>query len=545
MAVSFVAATLAILLMLELLASTVVYNVLMYSPVLGYLAMTRAGHAAKIFALQAAVDADWTVLDPDTTFRPGQPASLSLQQEGDPPEISYLELDVPYIAPGSPAPPRPTFALLVDSDGWVVASSYPGRYPVSANIDDLLPEGRVLIQSALAGTSEGAVREGPLGRVAAVARPVIGPEQSPLGAVYIETPGGWPAGDGSNLLAMITWIVLPSSLFWLCLILPIGALFGVLTTRNVIRRIERLAGATARFTQGEYTQRVPVSRPDEIGQLEQQFNRMAEQLVDSFEQRRALAEQSARREERARIDQELTSAYYIQRSLLPEEVPSLPGWEIEPFYRPARQVGGDLYDFLALPGGQIGIVIGDANGKGMPAALIMATTCTMVRAAAPGLSSPGEVLARVNNLLQDHVPPATFATCFYAILDPPSGRIRFANAGHTLPYLCRDREILELRATGMPLGLMRDQSYPENEIASAAGDCLLFHTDGLAEARDPGRQLFGLPRLRRLLQEHDRKAGLVETLLRELDAFTGPDWEQEDDITLIVLRRAENSSLTD
>jgi serine phosphatase RsbU (regulator of sigma subunit) len=539
-----VAVTLAILLTLECLASLVVYNVLTYSPVLAYLAMARAGQAARIYALQAAVLAEGDALNEDTTFQPGQPASVSMRQAGDPPQLSNLELNVPYIPPGSPAPPRPTFALLVDPAGQVVASSFPDRIPHGADVAEALPEDRALIESALEGNSDGAVKEDPQGHSAAVARTVWGRGQEPLGAVYIQTPGGWLTGNENHLLDVLTWIVLPSSLFWLCLILPIGALFGVLTTRNVIQRIERLAGATARFTEGEYEQRVPVSQADEIGQLEQQFNRMAEQLVLSFEERQALAEQSARREERARIEQELTSAYFIQRSLLPEQVPALPGWEIEPFYQPARQVGGDLYDFLELPGGQFGIVIGDANGKGMPAALIMATAVTMVRAAAPGAASPGDVLAQVNHLLQDHVPPATFVTCFYAVLDPARGRLRFANAGHTLPYLVENGEIQELRATGMPLGLMPDQSYPEQEISCTKGDFILFHTDGLAEAHNAERQIFGLPRLRRLLQEHSGSAALIEKLLDELKEFTGESWEQEDDVTLILLKRGKNSPLT-
>jgi serine phosphatase RsbU (regulator of sigma subunit) len=264
---------------------------------------------------------------------------------------------------------------------------------------------------------------------------------------------------------------------------------------------------------------------------------MAEQLVTSFEQQRSLAEQSARREERARIEQEMQSAYFIQKSLLPGAVPSIPGWKIEPFYQPARQVGGDLYDFLSLPGGKIGFVIGDANGKGMPSALIMATTTAMLRAATPTCDSPGQALKRVNDLLHVYIPPKTFATCFYAILDPASGRLTFANAGHNLPYLAHDGKISELWSTGMPLGLMPEQEYPEGEVNVAADDCLLFYSDGLVEAHDANREMFGAPRLRQLLQEHHNEERLIEILLEELEAFTGAEWEQEDDVTLLTLRK--------
>jgi serine phosphatase RsbU (regulator of sigma subunit) len=319
--------------------------------------------------------------------------------------------------------------------------------------------------------------------------------------------------------------------------LPIGLVFGVLTTRSLIRRIERLASATSKFTEGDFSQRVPIARQDEIGQLEAQFNQMAEQLVESFEERQSLAEQSARREERARIEQEMTSAYYIQRSLLPEQVPSIPGWQIEPFYRPAKEVGGDLYDFLSLPDGRIGLVIGDVTGKGIPAALIMATTTAMIRAAAPRAASPGEVLALINNLLHIHMPSGMFTTCFYAILDPNTDRLCFANAGHNVPYLSHNGTIKELRARGMPLGLMPDQSYPEAEVTITADDLVLFYTDGLVEAHGAAREMFGFPRLKRLMQEHSREDTLIDRLLDELEHFTGENWDQEDDVTFVTLRK--------
>jgi serine phosphatase RsbU (regulator of sigma subunit) len=565
MAVSYVAVTLVIVLLLESFVIGVVLYAFTRSQFAGYLALTRADHAAQLYALQAAVQADRTALDPNTTFEPGQDASIGFEQEGAPPEnwpppewsqqagsqqewppqewsqqewpagFSFFGLSVPYIEPGASAPNRPAFALLIDPAEQVLTSSYPDRYPAAMNPTQELSEDLPLIRSALAGNPDSAIRDTPQGRVASVARTIWSRDREPLGAVYIQAPaGGLP---DTSFLTEVAGFVIPSAILWLCLMLPVGLLFGFLTTRGLIRRIERLAGATAQFTKGDTAQRVPVSRPDEIGQLEGQFNQMAEQLVDSFEQRQALAEQSARREERARIEQELTSACYIQQSLLPEAVPSIPGWQIEPFYRPAREVGGDLYDFLALPDGRLGIVIGDVTGKGMPAALIMATTCAMIRSAAPGIASPGEVLSWVNNLLEGNIASGTFATCFYAVLEPGSGRLRFANAGHSLPYLARDGEIHELRATGLPLGLLAEQSYPEQEVTLTADDRILFYTDGLVEAHAPDREMFGTPRLKRLLQEHSHAAGLLEFLLNRLEEFTGAGWEQEDDVTLVMVRR--------
>jgi steroid delta-isomerase-like uncharacterized protein len=249
--------------------------------------------------------------------------------------------------------------------------------------------------------------------------------------------------------------------------------------------------------------------------------------------------------ERERIEQELRVARQIQRSLLPEATPELYGWEFETYYKPAREVGGDFYDFLEFEDGRLGLVVGDATGKGMPAALVMATTRGMLRAVAQSLDSPGEVLARVNDALYPDVPSAMFVTCFYAILDPAAGRLRYANAGHDLPYVLHNGECThELRATGMPLGLMPEMSYEEKEAVLSEGDSILFYSDGLVEAHDPNYEMFGFPRLRALIAEHGKERSLVDSLLEELYSFTGKGWEQEDDITLLTLKRSASLSRT-
>src|SRR5918999_1475658 len=200
--------------------------------------------------------------------------------------------------------------------------------------------------------------------------------------------------------------------------------------------------------------------------------------------------------ERERVEQELRVARSIQQASLPEEVPTLAGWQITPYYRPAREVGGDFYDFHLLSDGRLGVVVGDATGKGVPAALVMSTTLGMLRLAAQSYSSPGQMLQRVNEALFPYIPANMFVTCFYAILDPESGLLRYANAGHDLPYLHHDGKAKELRARGMPLGLMPGMSYEGKENS------------------------------------------LEEALLEELYSFVGEGWEQEDDITLVTLRRA-------
>jgi len=243
--------------------------------------------------------------------------------------------------------------------------------------------------------------------------------------------------------------------------------------------------------------------------------------------------------ERERIEQDLRVARSIQQASLPKELPTLEGWQISPFYQPAREVGGDFYDFFELRDGHLGIVVGDATGKGVPAALVMASARSMLRAVAQASDSPGDALRRVNDPLATDIPPNMFVTCFYAILEPKSGSLTYANAGHDLPYLHRNGAAEELRARGMPLGLMPGRGYEEKQTILDAGEAALLYSDGLVEAHDPKGEMFGFPRLRALVAEHaEEKRSLGDFLLEELYSFVGEGWEQEDYITLLTLRRS-------
>ena len=248
--------------------------------------------------------------------------------------------------------------------------------------------------------------------------------------------------------------------------------------------------------------------------------------------------------ERERFEQDLRVARSIQQASLPKEVLTLEGWQITPYYQPAREVGGDFYEFFELDAGKVGLAVGDATGKGIPAALAVTATSSMLRAVARDSGySPGEVLERVNETLVARIPLNMFVTCFYAILEPESGRLNYANAGHDLPYLWHSGECEELRARGMPLGLMPGMSYEEMEIVLQEGDSALLYTDGLVEAHDPEGKMFGFPRLQALVSEHGEEARSLEAaVLEELYSFVGEGWEQEDDITLLTLRRSPSRS---
>jgi serine phosphatase RsbU (regulator of sigma subunit)/ketosteroid isomerase-like protein len=248
--------------------------------------------------------------------------------------------------------------------------------------------------------------------------------------------------------------------------------------------------------------------------------------------------------ERERIEQELEVARSIQQASLPKEVPTLEGWQISPFYQPAREVGGDFYDFFELDDGLVGVVVGDATGKGIPAALVAEATSHMLRvvAQALGSTSPGEVLSRVNQTLLARIPQNMFVTSFYAILDPQKCTLSYANAGHNLPYLWHGGNAQELRARGMPLGLMAGMGYEEKQTTLEAGEAALFYSDGLVEAHDPKGEMFGFPRVRAQVAERGEERSLGELLMEELYSFVGDGWEQEDDITLPTLRRSASLS---
>jgi PAS domain S-box-containing protein len=274
---------------------------------------------------------------------------------------------------------------------------------------------------------------------------------------------------------------------------------------------------------------------EEVRQLNKDLeNRVAERTEQL---KSAMAKQQEEAQERERIDQELRVARLIQQTLLPKSVPELEGYQIAAYYQPAREVGGDFYDFLKQPHGRLGLIVGDATGHGMPAALVMATTRGMLRTSAQTSDSPSEVLQRVNNILYPEIPPHMFVTCLAALLDSRTGRLQYANAGHDLPYLRHTDGVSELRATGMPLGLMPNMSYEEKEITLQPGESVLFYSDGLVEAHDPRREMFGFPRMQGFVGAHPGGATLIDSLLAELERFTGEEWEQEDDITLLTLQR--------
>jgi sigma-B regulation protein RsbU (phosphoserine phosphatase) len=237
----------------------------------------------------------------------------------------------------------------------------------------------------------------------------------------------------------------------------------------------------------------------------------------------------------AEIEQELSLARDIQQGLLLEAVPQLPGWEISAVSLPARDLGGDLYDFLPLGDGLHGLMIGDVSGKGLPAALRMAVARTVFRHEARRGKTPGFTLAQVNRGVLSDIPQGMI-TMLYAALDTQSGSIRIANAGHNYPVLINGR-VAEIEVTGLPLGVDSESEYEEISARVAPGDTVLLYTDGIVEATNQGEEYFGFDRLNQLLASNStlKPRAMMAAVLHELRAWGGGC--QIDDITIVVIRR--------
>jgi serine phosphatase RsbU (regulator of sigma subunit)/anti-sigma regulatory factor (Ser/Thr protein kinase) len=270
---------------------------------------------------------------------------------------------------------------------------------------------------------------------------------------------------------------------------------------------------------------------------------LATQAAPAVRVAQLVRQQQIETQARERLEQELRVARVVQQTLLPKKLPDLAGWQVAAYWQPAQAVSGDFYDFINLPDGNLGIVEADVTGKGVPAALVMASARGILRVAAEqDPASPGKVLAHVNELLCPDIPPSMFVTCLYGVLNPHTGRFIFANAGHNLPAKCTVDAVVELRATGMPLGLLPGMTYDEYEGTLELGESLLIYSDGLVEAHNSQGEMFGFPRLRTMACGLGSGAGLIEHLRGALAEFAGPGWEQEDDVTIVTLERIGESA---
>ncbi len=248
--------------------------------------------------------------------------------------------------------------------------------------------------------------------------------------------------------------------------------------------------------------------------------------------------------EKGRMERELQMARKVQAGLLPQEKPSIPGWAFSTRWKPAREVGGDYYDFIPAPAGKLGLIIADVTDKGMPAALFMASTRSIMRASMPLALTPAEGITQANRLISAESEDGLFVTLFYGLLNPETGEFTYVNAGHNPPLVFQYNEtacpgeLQQLKATGLQLGMDADSIYKQGTLNLQAGDFVLLYTDGVTDALDAEKNDFGMSRLQEVVSANCTAAPeeLLDALQKAMDNFTGLA-APYDDMTMLVIKR--------
>jgi sigma-B regulation protein RsbU (phosphoserine phosphatase) len=353
-----------------------------------------------------------------------------------------------------------------------------------------------------------------------------------VGEFYQRISSG-PRKIGQGLLAVLFVI---GGLF---VIIEGLALFaGLALAKSITGSVHELFAGTERVRQGDFTHKIAVKAQDQLGELAQSFNSMTASIED------LLREQA----EKKRLEEELRIAREIQMSLLPQGPLSAPGLSITAVCVPAREVGGDYYDFLPLDDHRVGVLIADVSGKGTSAALYMAELKGLVLSLSRIHTSPRELMVAANRIIANNLDARSFITMTYAVIDLRERTMTYARAGHTpLMYVPQNgdgrRHAQVLVPDGLVLGLklddgeMFDRLLEEQTIHLGAGDLCALFTDGISEAMNAADDCFGEARLGRILEDHANLPSdeLRERVLREVAAFVG-DAPQHDDMTMILLK---------
>jgi sigma-B regulation protein RsbU (phosphoserine phosphatase) len=337
---------------------------------------------------------------------------------------------------------------------------------------------------------------------------------------------------GGDWSAFLTLLLLLGILF---LIIQGSALvMGALLARSITSAVHELFLGTERVQQGDFTHRIRIDSRDQLGDLADSFNRMSASIDHLLHVQR----------EKQRLDDELRIAREIQKSLLPVRAPELAGLDISALCEPAREVGGDYYDFFAIGPRQLGVLVADVSGKGTSAALYMAELKGLMLALSYTERSPRKLLISVNRLLADHLDNRSFVTMTYVLLDLEAGTLTSARAGHTPLIVASDGRTDVVASEGMVLGLRLpggsarfEQLLAEDRRPVRPGDAIVLYTDGLTEAMDTQGELFGDAAFTREVTRHHAldAQGLRDRLVGAVKTFVG-DAEPHDDMTMVVLK---------
>lgn len=316
------------------------------------------------------------------------------------------------------------------------------------------------------------------------------------------------------------------------LVLEAGALVtGIVLTRTITRSVGELYEATQYVRAGDFSRRIRIERADQLGALAESFNAMAASVDTLIEEQK----------QRQRLENEVSIAQEVQAQLFPRTLPVLPGIELGAFCRPARGVSGDYYDFLSLGNGRLAIALADISGKGISAALLMASVQAALRSQVllDGNASPGagEIVRRINRHLFLNTAEDRFATFFFAIYDSNTRILQYTNAGHLPPMCIEGEKIVRLEAGGTVVGVFEDSVYEEGRIEVKSDAILVAYSDGLVEPENVYGEEFGVERLEAVALRHRQSNAdaMVAALLNAPEEWAGSA-EQADDMTVIVAR---------
>jgi len=319
------------------------------------------------------------------------------------------------------------------------------------------------------------------------------------------------------------------------LVFLLGSAIAIFGAKTIARPIVDLTDMTRRIAGGDFNQRIDIPAKNEIGTLAASFNEMTRRLNDSIEN---LKETTAAKE---RIESELKIAHEIQMSMVPKIFPPFPDrseFDIFATLVPAKEVGGDLYDFFFLDDDHLCFAVADVSGKGVPASLFMAVTKTLFKSTAGNGGTPGEILARLNAEICRDNESCMFVTFFCAILNIRTGQVDYSNGGHNLPYHLHRGGVSPLENTGgRALGLVEQSPYVSGRMVLNPGEALLLYTDGVTEAMDPSDTLYSDQRLERFLASNRGSSPrqIISDLVSDVRHFAGAA-PQSDDITALALR---------